>query len=136
MSKLKDILPEDIDINWPNQAFVIYGQMTTLNDYTNANRANRYAGAKIKKIMTQLVIDSARNLQPVRYPQFIDYTWYISSRHDLDNIAFAQKFVQDGLVEAEILPNDNQAWVIGFAHSFVRVDKGEERVVVQLANAL
>ena len=35
------------------------------------------------------------------------FKWHVKGRHDSDNIAFAKKFVLDGMVKAGVLENDN-----------------------------
>ena len=35
------------------------------------------------------------------------FRWHVKSRHDSDNIAFAKKYVLDGMVKAGVLENDN-----------------------------
>lgn len=90
------------------QTLIITGQLATLNEHDNANRVNRFAGAALKKRMTEHVAHQAASMEPLTNPVFMDYEWFISTRHDYDNIAFARKYVQDGVVHAGKLPNDNQ----------------------------
>jgi hypothetical protein len=41
--------------------------------------------------------------------------------------------VNDGLVKAGVLPNDNQKWVLGFDYDvFIKAAKGKEGVVVEI----
>lgn len=39
------------------------------------------------------------------------FSWHVKGKYDSDNIAFAKKFVLDGMVKAGILENDNPKWV-------------------------
>lgn len=98
--------------------------LPTLNEYINAERGNRYAGAKMKKdAEKKIVLEIMRqNLSKIRFgnsPVFISYEWQRrNKRTDKDNIAFAQKFVQDALVKAGVIDDDRWDYVTGFEHEF------------------
>jgi len=52
-------------------------------------------------------------------PVKVLFHWHENTmRRDLDNIAFAKKFILDALVKAEVLKNDNWEYVRGFVDSF------------------
>ena len=117
------------------QTFTIPGTLPGMNDYTEACRANYRAGAAMKSKAEERIIwaiKSAR-LKPVRgYPVTLHYTWYEKNqKRDKDNISMAQKFVQDALVKARIMPNDGWKEVEGFTHSF-KVDKKNPRIEVTI----
>jgi hypothetical protein len=83
--------------------------LTSLNDYINAERTNRYMAASIKQRETALVtkkcIDQhAPKLDKLRSLEFIWKTK--DKRQDKDNIAFSKKFILDGMVKAGVIPND------------------------------
>lgn len=119
-----------------SQTFTIVGELAKLNEHDNSNRSNRFGGAALKKRMTALVSDQCGPLSPITRPVIIGFDWYFSSRHDFDNIAFAKKYILDGMVHAEKLPNDNQKWVHGFSgDSFHKVPKGEEKVIVGIEDS-
>ena len=115
--------------------FFIPGKLPNLNDYTNANRKNRYAGAKMKKDAEQLIGICIRNDLKglvITEPVYIEYEWIEENkRRDLDNICFARKFVQDALVKTGTITNDGWKEIIGFKDSF-RVDKGHSGVNVKI----
>jgi Holliday junction resolvase RusA-like endonuclease len=115
------------------RTFLIRENLAKLNEHDNANRRNRFAGAKLKETMTGLVQASIMNLneKPIDYPVLVGFIWYYSGRHDFDNVRFSCKYILDGMVKAGMLPNDNQAWVKGFLYDkFVKVEKGEDAVMV------
>lgn len=57
------------------------------------------------------------------------FIWYEQTKkRDKDNVAFAKKFILDGLVQAKKLINDNNQWVMGFSDGFV-YGKGQKVVV-------
>jgi len=107
----------------PIQAVIeIPGQLMDLNTFINANRSNRYAGARIKNEETERVAWCAKQQVSwkIKLPVFIDIDWYCpNTRKDLDNIAFAKKFIFDGLVMAGVLPNDGWKEISGFSDHFV-----------------
>lgn len=118
------------------QTVTIVGDLAKLNEHDGANRSNRFAGAALKKRMTELVAAQCGTLRPITGPVIITFYWHYSSRHDFDNIRFACKYVLDGMVHSGKLPNDNQKYVVGFGGDyFTKVPKGEEKVVVGIEEA-
>lgn len=88
-------------------------RFTSLNDYILAERSNRHVAAKIKRDETEVVRKIAKSnidngFEPVdRYPIDVTFMWYRKdSKTDPDNIAFAKKFILDGLILAGVLIND------------------------------
>lgn len=118
-------------LTWPN--FTIYGKLPTLNDYTNSNRTHWAAGAADKLNGTRAAALACRDIEiPEGKQMILHYKWYVSTKHDYDNIAFAQKFVQDGLKTAGKIPDDSPKYIIGFTHEFNRTDKGKDKVIVTI----
>ena len=112
---------------------IIPGELTDLNTYIAAERANRYAGAKIKAKETDDITLLAKQLKTeIRTPVRINYKWYCKDkRKDKDNVAFAKKFIQDGLVAAGVLKNDGWSDIEGFTDEFY-IDKQNPRVEVEI----
>ena len=144
MSKTKQLVPEQVDefdelyyeTDGAHQLLTIMGSLVKLNEHDEANRRNRFLGAKLKKEMTHLVAQQASSLEVIQKPILLRFHWYFASRHDFDNIAFAKKYILDGMIEAGKLPNDNQKWVHGFRGDyFHRVEKGQEKVVVVIKDS-
>lgn len=113
---------------------LIEGELTALNEYINAERSNRRFAAEIKKDETGYCQDAAEKsdlkLQETDFPCALIITWYVKNkRKDADNIAFAKKFILDGLVEAGVLPNDNRKYVQGFT-DIVKEDKERQRIEI------
>ena len=103
----------------------------SLNEYTNACRSNRYAGAKMKKEAEEVVMWHAIGLPVIDKKVKLHFHWIEKNKkRDLDNVAFAKKFIQDALVKKGILANgDGWKSIIGFTDTF-SVDKDKPRVVV------
>lgn len=113
----------------------IPGTLPGLNDYTAANRTNRYAAASMKKrAQTHIGWSIAKHLRNIHItqPVNIKFMWYEPNRkRDKDNIAFAKKFIIDALVNAKVLPNDGWKNVESFSDDF-GVDKDDPRVEVEI----
>ena len=112
---------------------VIPGKLPGLNEYVSAERANKYKGAKLKRESEDIVALAARNCLNgirIRKPVEMRYLWVEpNNRRDRDNVAFAKKFVQDALVGAGVLEDDDAKHVVGFSDRF-GVDKTNPRIEV------
>lgn len=102
---------------------------------------NKYAGMSPKpqwryKQDTQESIIwhiKARKLKRIRRPVFVTFVWYESPKgrekhRDKDNISYRKKFILDALQDRNILPNDNDEWILGFADYFI-YGQGQKVVV-------
>lgn len=117
-----------------NQTLIIKGSLPSLNEYISALNRNRYAGNHMKQVNTDLVYFECRSqkLEAVLEPVIIHYTWYMENkRKDVDNVSFAKKFINDGLVLAGILVDDSQKYVKGFTDTFF-IDKNAPRIEISL----
>jgi len=63
---------------------IVQGELVDLNSYIAAERSNRYAGAKIKREMTDYITLLAKRLKienrPLRAPVLITYHWYCKDK--------------------------------------------------------
>ena len=90
---------------------IIEGRLDNLNDYTNACRINRHAGAKMKSnnenIVKAAIMQQLRRVR-IAKPVYMTYNWYeADKKRDLDNISsFGRKVIQDSLVQTKVLQND------------------------------
>lgn len=115
---------------------IIEGRLAGLNEYTASCRTVKgkyFKGNTIKHREQQRVCVAVREqLKGVHFsnPVHVDFRWYEENkRRDLDNIAFAKKFIFDALVECGVLDTDNWKGVIGFKDYFM-IDKDRPRVEV------
>lgn len=81
-----------------------------LNEQINMARNNRYGSAKEKEKWTsdiaKLCLEQTHHRFPGRvWMQFIYYLK--NSRRDPDNVSASRKYILDGMVQAEIIINDN-----------------------------
>lgn len=118
------------------QSIVIPGRLPGLNEYTESNRRNPYAGAKVKAELTEhcqayfMEYLNIGLMKPIRNTVDIDIWWYEQNdRRDPDNIYSALKFVLDGAVKAGVLPDDNRKYVRDISHH-VRTDKEDPRIEI------
>lgn len=113
---------------------VIQGELIDLNKYINAERANRLKAARIKK---QETTKCAIAFMPIRtkklkLPIRLHITWVCKDkRKDLDNIMFAKKFIQDGMVQSGLLKNDGWNEIAGYVETF-EVDKDNPRIEIEI----
>jgi Holliday junction resolvase RusA-like endonuclease len=117
--------------------FIVKGRFPSFNEYTLANRANRYAGADMKKKAELRVIEAIKDQLPdmhIKSPVFVEITWVEGNKkRDLDNICFAKKFVLDAMVKSGLIENDNWSHVKGFLDRFAL---GEPQVIVNIKECL
>ncbi len=110
-------------------------EMCDLNTFIKALNAHYHAGNNIKQQETDYVYLMAlkQKIKPItQYPVVVNFEWYCANeRKDIDNVAFAKKFILDGLVRAGVLVNDSRRYVIGFTDRFL-IDKEQPRVEITI----
>ena len=101
-----------------NKAFIPF-RLPSLNEYTNANRGNRYGGAKLKKSVQADIMPFINSISVFTEPVRVAFIWHEKTmRRDVDNVAFAKKFILDALVNAGKLQGDSPKYVKGFTDGF------------------
>ena len=94
-------------------------KLPSLNEYVRACRTNRYMGAKMKANYEDDICMFVKRLPHFERPVLIRFHWVEESRRrDLDNVAFAKKFILDALVKSGVLENDDHKHVRGFSDTF------------------
>lgn len=115
--------------------FTIQGRLPGLNEMTNANRGNRYAGAGQKKKETRRCALEIIRQTTGRFsgPVSVSFLWVERDlRRDPDNVTAGQKFILDALVETGRLPNDTRAYVHKLSSDFPEPDKENPRIEVTI----
>ena len=85
-------------------------------------------GANMKRNTQDGIAWFIAKLPKFERPVKIHFHWIEkTSKRDLDNVAFAKKFILDALVENGKLKDDSQKYVRGFADTF---EKGKENEVI------
>lgn len=130
-------MPKEKKENRPSRyRITINGTLPGLNQYIEAERRNRYLGAKMKRQTEQTVMLCARSqLRGIKFsgPVVMRYSWYEKDRRrDKDNISsFGRKCIQDALVREGVLKNDGWGEIDGFSDCFY-VDKQNPRIEVEI----
>lgn len=117
--------------------FIRY-KFTSLNEFINQNRTTKYYGNKTKQAETNIVQLIARNHPPItEYPIKMKFTWVIKNRgKDLDNVAFAKKYILDGLTKAKVLQNDNLTKIVAFEDiAVITKDEHKQGVYIEIEKA-
>ena len=114
---------------------IIPGRLDGLNEYTNANRNNPYAGANMKKKNENVILKAVQacpDRQTFTEPVYIRFCWVEPNRRrDKDNIASAKKFCLDALVKANVLQGDGWKYIIGFSDRFA-VDNKNPHIEIEI----
>ena len=111
---------------------IIKGELTDLNNYIRIERGNKFAGANVKKNETERIWVECKQqrIEPQEKGVFIVFQWYAKDqKKDKDNVAFAKKFILDGLVSAGVLKSDGWDFISGFLDIFY-VDRENPRIEV------
>lgn len=117
-----------------NQLLTIPFRLPGLNEITEANRRNKYAGAKLKRDTEEQIIGCIKRtgLQPIEYPCIVHMTFEEpNKRRDTDNVESAKKMILDALVRSGILKGDSPRYVVG-SPSWTRYGEGAARVLVTI----
>lgn len=118
---------------------IIKGRLDNLNDYTNACRSNKYAGAGCKAKNEEIITDYINEqLVGVHFQgkTYLHFRWIEPNRNrDLDNVCFAKKFILDALVRSEVIETDGWSGVMGFTDEF-GVDADDPRIEVVIEGRL
>lgn len=109
-----------------------YDRFPTLNEYIDCERGSTIAAAAMKKKCTEQVKAQcvSQQIQPVNGKVDLLFEWHSSTRHDPDNVAFAKKFILDGLQLAGVLENDNRKFIGTMADEIIQDD--EDYVIIYI----
>ena len=115
---------------------IIHGRLPGLNEYIDAERRNRYIGAKLKsKAESVIRAEIAAQLRHVRIRQPVQmlYRWFEPNRRrDKSNVcAYGRKVIEDALVRAGVIVGDGWRGIDWFVDRFF-VDEENPRIEVLL----
>lgn len=116
------------------QVFEIPGSLPGINAWTQACKSHYGKAGKMKRDAQDLIgyCIKAAKIKPCKSRIFVRFTWIESNmKRDLDNIAFAKKFVFDALQEMGVIENDGWNNVEGFSDKFM-VNKSNPRIIVEI----
>ena len=87
-------------------------KLPSLNEYVNVCRTNPYKASKFKKNLEEDIGMFIERLPRFERPVRIHFHWIEGNkRRDLDNVAFAKKFILDSMVKHGKLKDDNRKCV-------------------------
>jgi hypothetical protein len=109
-----------------------HDRFPTLNEYIDCERGSTIAAAAMKKKCTEQVKVQCieQSIPPVAGKVDLLFEWHSSTRHDPDNVAFAKKFILDGLQAAGVLENDNRKFIGTMADEIIQDD--EDYVILHI----
>ena len=109
-----------------------HNRFPTLNEYIDCERGSTIAAAAMKKKCTEQVKEQciSQQIQPVNGKVDLLFEWHSSTRHDPDNVAFAKKFILDGLQSAGVIENDNRKFIGTMADEIIQDD--EDYVILHI----
>lgn len=114
---------------------IFVGEFMHLNEYIRLERGNKFAAASLKKDETyRAYVDALKHRRNAikEYPVSIHFAWYTKdAKVDPDNVAFAKKYILDGMVEAKVIEKDSRKFINGFSDDFF-VDAKSPRVEVSI----
>lgn len=106
-------------------------KLPSLNEYINACRSNRFQGSKMKRDLENDIGVFIAKLPKFENPVEIHFHWVEGNkRRDLDNVAFAKKFILDSMVKNGKLKDDNRRFVTAFTDTFEYSD--ETKVILEI----
>lgn len=109
-----------------------HNRFPTLNEYIDCERGSTIAAAAMKKKCTEQVKEQclSQQIESVKGKVDLLFEWHSSTRHDPDNVAFAKKFILDGLQAAGVLENDNRKFIGTMADEVINDD--DDFVIVHI----
>ena len=111
-------------------------RLPSLNEYTRACRTNAYVGAKMKSDIEEQLMWAIK-AQGIKRPNgrvLVRFVWREKTKkRDLDNIAFAKKFILDAFVHMGVLEDDSQKYVVGFEDWLVQGEDGVRVTIEEVA---
>lgn len=94
-------------------------KLPSANEYIRSCRANKYAASQFKRQYENDIAIFINKLPKFNNPVTIHFHWVEGNkRRDLDNVAFAKKFILDALVKCGKLQDDNRRIVTAFSDTF------------------
>ncbi|MBR3384952.1 MAG: hypothetical protein IKG69_07100 [Atopobiaceae bacterium] len=115
-------------------SFTIEGRMPGLNEFIKAHDVSYKKGNAMKQRETDRAAWCAKaaRLPRITCPVVVHFLWVEpNEKRDVDNVAFAKKFILDGLVRARIITNDDRRHLVGFTDTFA-TDRKRPRIEVTI----
>jgi Holliday junction resolvase RusA-like endonuclease len=108
-------------------------KLPSLNEYIRVCRCNKFQAAKFKADIELKIGLYLMKMPKWTNPIKIHFHWIEGNKkRDLDNIAFAKKFILDSMVKYGKLQDDNRKCVTSFTDSFSYSKDGSFKVVLEI----
>ena len=104
----------------------------SLNEFIRITRGSKYGSNASKQKAEKLLIYELKSQIKTKITNKVDmiYRFYLKKeKHDHDNLLIITKFVQDALVKAELIEDDNHKHIGNLSYEFY-VDS-EERIEIE-----
>ncbi|MGX7133113.1 RusA family crossover junction endodeoxyribonuclease [Enterococcus songbeiensis] len=116
----------------------IPSELMDLNNFITAQRTNYRVGNRVKQRETMkcasAFMPKRLEIRKMSLPLSLKITWYCKNKaKDKDNIAFALKFILDGMIKSGAISNDGWKEIGDFSHDF-QVDKNNPRIEIEVFN--
>lgn len=106
-------------------------KLPSANEYIDVCRTNKFKAAQFKRNVENQIALFLKRLPRFEQPIRIRFHWIEENkRRDLDNVAFAKKFILDTLVKLGKLKDDNRKCVTMFTDTFAYGD--EAKVILDI----
>ena len=135
---LKSPTPKPAENGQRSETVIIPFRLTGLNEYIDAERTNRFKAAKLKREMQDAMIPvfaSAINRGELHRHETkcrLNIEWTEGNqRRDGDNISFANKFIQDALVECGVFPDDSRKYITELHHIFITSNDYQVEITIE-----
>lgn len=104
-----------------------------LNEYIASCNSSRYKGNRQKQKTQNDIAWFLKQLPEFKKPIRIKFIWVSQKgdRRDLDNIAFAKKYILDAMQQCGKLSNDNRKHFVGFTDEFCYGKEYEVRLEIK-----
>ena len=116
------------------RSFTIEGRMPGLNEFIKAHDVSYKKGNAMKQRETDRAAWCAKaaRLPRITCPVVVHFLWVEpNEKRDVDNVAFAKKFILDALVRARVISNDDRKHLVGFTDTFA-TDRKRPRIEVTI----
>ena len=114
--------------------FEIHRRLPSLNEYIHKINRNRFMGNKFKQdIQNEICWEIKTQLKNVKIdkPVILSITWIEENKkRDVDNVYSAVKYIQDALVQMQVIKNDSSKYVVDVRHKIEYAK--ESKVIVEL----
>jgi hypothetical protein len=103
----------------------------TLNEIIDTARSDKYAAVEQKRTWTNEVANACQGSHQFKGQVSIDYLWRVkNTKRDPNNISAGTKFIDDGLVAANIIIDDSLEVIVSVSHRYEKADCDSVRITI------